>query len=184
MKGGFHVPDEIEAKYRLDGPEAHARLRERLVALGARPEGVVVERDVFFDRPDGSLGAAGCVLRLRVRGSGPGGWLTYKGPPVRMGVLKQRAELQVAVTDAAALRAILEALGYMAVLEYAKQRETWQLGAVAVTLDTLACGWFCEVEGAPEAVLQLATALGLSPSAAEPASYPELMARHRGAARE
>ncbi|HZU06427.1 MAG TPA: class IV adenylate cyclase [Chloroflexota bacterium] len=178
------MPDEIEAKYRLGGPEEQARLRERLVALGARPEGTAVEQDVLFDRPDGSLEAAGCVLRLRVRGSGPAGWLTYKGPPARAGVLKRRAELEVAVADAAALRAILEALGYVAVLEYAKQREIWQLGAVAVTLDTLACGWFCEVEGSPEAVMQLATALGLAPDAAEPASYPELMARYRGATRE
>ena len=176
-------PEEIEAKYRLAGPDAHARLRARLTALGARPGGRVTEDNVLYDRPDGALLAAGCVLRLRVLDGGPGGQLTYKGPAVHDGALKRRGELETAVADAATVRAILAALGYVPTIQYAKRRETWHLDGAEVALDTLEFGHFCEIEGPPDAIARLAAALDLPPDAAEPAGYPALMARHRAASR-
>jgi hypothetical protein len=112
-------PEEIEAKYRLDGPADHARLRARLAALGAQPGGRVAERNLLFDQPDRALQAAGRVLRLRVLDGGPGARLTFKGPAAHADGLKRRVELETPVTDAAATRAILEALGYQPTLEYA-----------------------------------------------------------------
>jgi adenylate cyclase, class 2 len=172
-------PEEIEAKYRLDGPADHARLRARLAALGAQPGGRVAERNLLFDQPDRALQAAGRVLRLRVLDGGPGARLTFKGPAAHADGLKRRVELETPVTDAAATRAILEALGYQPTLEYAKERETWRLDGTEVALDTLDFGCYCEIEGAPEAIARVASALALPSSAVEPAGYPALQARHR-----
>ncbi len=176
-------PTEIEAKYRLEGPDGHARLRRRLVALGARAGDTTAEDNQLFDRPDRSLGAANRVLRLRVLNGGPAGRLTYKGPATRSGVLKQRTELEVAVDDSAVTRAILEALGYQPTVRYLKQRETWYLQGAEVALDTLVFGWYCEIEGPAEVIPGIAAALGLSAASAEPTGYPGLMARYEASQR-
>jgi adenylate cyclase class 2 len=171
-------PEEIEAKYRLTGPADHARLRARLQALGARAGAQVAEDNALYDRPDGPLRAAEQVLRLRVLDGGPAGQLTYKGPATRDGTLKRRVEIETAVADAAAARAILTALGYAPTVTYAKQRETWHLDSTEVALDTLVFGHFCEIEGPSDAIARVAAALELPAEAAEPAGYPTLMARH------
>ena len=172
-------PTEIEAKYRLEGPDDHARLRRRLVALGAREGDTTAEDNQLFDRADRSIGAVDGVLRLRMLNGGPAGRLTYKGPASRTGALKQRTELEVAVDDSALTRAILEALGYQPTIRYLKQRETWYLQGAEVALDTLVFGWYCEIEGPAEVIPGLAAALGLSPASAEPIGYPGLMARYQ-----
>jgi adenylate cyclase class 2 len=173
--------EEVEAKYRLAGPAELARLRARLAALGARPDGRVAEDNVLFDRPDRALGKGRQVLRLRTLDGGPGGRLTYKGPAAYYGAIKRRAELETAVADVGEARAILEALGYLPTIQYAKQRETWHLEGAEVALDELAFGHYCEIEASPEAIARVAAALGLAPEAAEPAGYPALMARHLAA---
>lgn len=174
-------PEESEVKYRLAGPAARDRLRARLAALGARPMGTVREENVLFDRPGGRLAATGRLLRLRVLDGGPAGRLTYKGPATYAGAAKRRVEIETAVADSAALRALLQALGYCPTLTYAKQRETWQLDDAEVALDELAFGHFCEIEGPPAALARVAAALGLPPETAEPATYPALAAQHAGA---
>jgi predicted adenylyl cyclase CyaB len=173
--------EEVEVKYRLQGPAEAARLRERLLALGARLAGREAEDNVLFDRADRALTAGQRVLRLRTLDGGPGGRLTYKGPATYEGALKRRVEHETAVADAAATRAILEALGYAPTVQYAKQRETWRLDGAAVALDELELGHFCEIEGAPDAIARVAAALGLSAEAAEPVGYPTLMVRHQSA---
>ncbi|HZR99368.1 MAG TPA: class IV adenylate cyclase [Chloroflexota bacterium] len=175
--------EEIEVKYRLAGPEEAARLRARLAALGARPAGREAEDNVLFDHPDGRLLASHRVLRLRTLDGGPGGRLTFKGPATYAGALKRRVEHETAVADVAAARAILEALGYVPTVAYAKQRETWRLDGAEVALDELAFGHFCEIEGAPDAIARVVAALGLAPEAAEPAGYPALTARYQAARR-
>lgn len=169
---------EIEAKWRLAGPEEGDRLRARLLELGARPKGSRQEVNRLFDRGDGELGRGDQVLRIRVLNEGPGAILTWKGPADRAGGIKQRREVELAVDDAAAMADVLAGLGFGASITYPKTREAWALGAVEVALDELPFGRFCEIEG-PEADLR-ATAgrLGLDPAQAEPLGYPRLMARH------
>jgi predicted adenylyl cyclase CyaB len=169
---------ECEVKYRLEGPEAHGRLRRRLTVLGARRRLAEHEENVLFDRPDGSLRAAGCVLRVRVLDGGPGGRLTFKGPAEWEGAVKARTELETAVADTGTLHEILGRLGFQPSLRYAKEREAWEQDGVEVALDTLAFGWFCEIEGPPAAIGRVASSLGLSAEAAEPAGYPDLVARY------
>jgi adenylate cyclase class 2 len=176
--GATGANEEVEAKYRLQGPAEAATLRQRLAALGARLARHEAEENVLFDQPNRALTRGNRLLRLRTLDGGPGGRLTYKGPAAYDGAIKRRVEHETAVADVAATRAILEALGYAPTLRYAKQRETWHLDGAEVALDELAFGHFCEIEGTPEAIARVAAALGLSPEAAEPAGYPALMARH------
>ena len=173
--------DEVEAKYRLAGPEEHERLRARLIALGARPGPAEDERNLLFDRGDGSLFRGDSVLRVRILNGGPAGRLTYKGAATYQGAVKQRMELEVGVDDTATTRALLEALGYALSLEYSKHREPWHLEGAEVALDSLVFGTFCEIEGPRETIGRLADTLGLSADAAEPAGYPMLMARFTAA---
>jgi predicted adenylyl cyclase CyaB len=173
--------EEVEAKYRVPGPEALARLRARLTALGGRRAGSEAEDNLLLDRPDRALTRADELLRLRTLDGGPAGRLTYKGAAAYEGALKRRVELETAVADVVTTRAILEALGFAPTLRYAKQRETWHLDGAEVALDELAFGCYCEIEGLPDAIMRVAAALELPPEAAEAASYPALLARYQGA---
>jgi predicted adenylyl cyclase CyaB len=173
--------EEIEVKYRLSGSAEQTRLRDRLRAAGARPGGHTTEENVLFDRPDGVLRRGDCVLRVRVLNGGPVGVLTYKGPARRQAGLKQRTEWETPVGDAPATCIILEGLGYLPMLRYAKEREEWHLAGAEVALDTLVFGWFCEIEGSPECIRRVVDALGLTDREAEPAGYPQLMTEHLAA---
>lgn len=155
-----------------------AALQARLERLGAvllRPR--TLERNLRFDTPDGALQRAHRVLRLRqddaVR-------LTYKGPSTDADGVRTRQEIEVQVADFAAMRALLEALGYQVTTVYEKWRTVYALGAVEVMLDELPYGAFVELEGEEEAALREAAArLGLRWEAAVMASYLALFERLR-----
>ncbi len=170
--------EEVEAKYRVAGPEALAALRERLVALGAVYHRTVAELNVLFDTPDGRLRAADSVLRLRWLADAPGAVLTYKGLARWESGLKRREEHSTPVGDGAAMEVILASLGYRPGVRYTKQRETWQYAGAEVALDTLEFGTYCEVEGTAPTIQAIATALGLSPAQLEPRPYPALAEDH------
>src|SRR5262245_23203779 len=104
--------DEIELKYRLDGPESHERLRDRLSELGARREAQVDEENVLFDDVVGSLRDAGSALRVRTIDGGPSARLTFKGPARLRDGVKSRREVELGVDDDDATRELLSALGY------------------------------------------------------------------------
>ena len=167
--------DEVEIKFRLDGPADHERLRVALAALGARRLGVKHEDNRLFDTPAGELQRSNSVLRLRLLNGGQQARLTYKGPARLAGAIKSRQEIEVEVRDAAAMQALLEALGYRVNLVYAKARESWRLQDVEVALDALDIGYFCEVEGPAEAIVAVARRLRLDDSRAESAGYPTLI---------
>lgn len=181
------MPEEIELKFRIADPAA---LRRRLREVGAQPEGAVLEVNTLFDTPPGSLLAADCGLRLRTcRAAGSdgaaenetanpsGGLLTYKGPR-RAGATKVRMEWETAVANLAAMRQILNGLGYREVLVFEKRRETYTVAGCDVTLDELPqLGWFSEIEGpTAEAVDAVRTLLGLKDAATCRETYIELVA--------
>ncbi len=170
--------EEIEIKYRLAGRADEARVRERLMALGATGGRRVREQNELYDAPNRTFAREGRVLRVRVLDGGPRGLLTYKGPASYEGALKRRVELETVVADAAATQSLLLALGYRPTVAYSKERETWVLDGVEVALDRLEIGYFCEVEGQPVAIAQVAAALGLAADRAERAGYPTLVTRH------
>jgi len=168
---------EIEAKFRVSD---HSGVRRRLEANGGSLVGRYVETNVILDSPDGALRSSGCGLRVRrmecVEGRPAGATLTFKGPR-EPGPLKRREELEVAVGDAAAVRAILERLGFKVVLEYEKNRERWSFGRCTVELDELAgVGRFVEIEGPDEsAIRDVQAELGLGGLEHEPRSYVSLV---------
>lgn len=140
---------EIELKFRLKDPDA---LRARLVKQNATHTASVLECNVILDTPDHDLLRQDCGLRIRAAQPAGGAGaahatLTYKGPRA-VGDLKQRAEFETEIADAATAIAMLQQLGYHPVVLFEKRRETWRLGSCEITLDELPrLGWYLEIEG-------------------------------------
>ena len=168
---------EIEAKLRVT---AHAPVRERLRSSGAVHLGRVLETNLIFDRPDGSLRARGCGLRIRTSADTATGKqchrLTLKGP-VGRGEFKSREELEVEIGDADVAADILQQLGFVRVLSYQKRRESWRVGECRVELDEPPhIGLFVEIEGPDEVAIRVVRdRLGLSDAVHEKASYVRML---------
>jgi adenylate cyclase class 2 len=107
------------------------------------------EDNVLYDRPDRTIERSGQILRLRVYGSSA--LLTLKGPPMP-GRHKLRPEHEPEVADSAAMRTILETLGYAPVYRYQKYRTVFRLGALTAVVDETPLGAFVELEGEPDDV--------------------------------
>lgn len=137
-------PAAVERELKFAAVDLDA-LRERLEALEAEKQAAsAFEENWIFDK-DGELAAAGTILRLRV--DRRGARVTYKGPARFDGSVKVRVEHETGVTDVAAFRRLLEALGYLPLRCYQKYREEWRLGSITIALDHTPIGDFAEVEG-------------------------------------
>lgn len=166
---------ELEVKFFVPGLEL---VQGRLQALGARLEQARVhEINLRFDTPAGDLQRAHQVLRLR---RDTANHLTFKGPTqIREGI-QQRQELEFTVSDFAAARALLEALGYQVVWVYEKYRQVYVLEAALVALDETPLGYFVEIEGPDSASIQAAAkCLNLDWEARILESYAVLFERAR-----
>ncbi len=166
---------ELEVKFFLaDLPGLEARLQAAGASLG-QPS--VHEINLRFDTPDGALGRAYQVLRLRQDRDAR---LTYKGPGQMQGGARLRQEIEFTVSDFAAARRFLEALGYQVVLMYEKRRTTYHLGNVEVTLDVMPFGDFAEIEGpSPQDIREAAYNLGLDWEQRIVGSYTDLFEQAR-----
>jgi len=165
---------EIEKKYRL-GRELRERLPARLEAAGARRAGEEeFEENTLYQGP--GLDPRSRVLRLRRVGGRA--VFTFKERDPSGDAIKRQREEETEVSDAAALAAILDALGYRPALVYEKRRTTWQLGGAEVVLDELPFGLFAEIEGGEAEILEAERLLGLESAEAEHLSYPALTLRH------
>jgi adenylate cyclase class 2 len=164
---------ELEVKFWVaDLGQIAARLQSQQARL---TQARLYERNLRFDRPDGSLESSLQVLRLRQDTEAR---LTYKGPGVERQGVQVRTELEVQVDDFAQAQALLEALGYQVSWIYEKYRAVYQLGRVMVTLDEMPYGDFVEVEGPDAASIQAASlALQLDWSARVTSSYAGLFRR-------
>ncbi len=164
---------EIEVKFYLGRP---AEFAARLAAAGA----VLVherqfESNLRFDTPDGQLTREARVLRLRQDNRAR---LTYKGPAAPGELVSSRQEIEIEVSDLAAARRLLEALGYRVSVMYEKWRTTYRLGALEIVQDDLPFGHFCEIEGPDGASIQRgAHSLGLDWETRVTASYLALFER-------
>jgi adenylate cyclase class 2 len=149
---------ELEVKFYLNHP---AQLRRRLEALGARLEQPNThEINLRYDTPALDLTHSGRLLRLRRDTETR---ITYKGPGRVEGGARLRQELEFVANDFDMAQALIEALGYSVMLIYEKQRATYILGNVLVTLDEMPYGNFAEIEGPDgESIQQTATLLNLN----------------------
>lgn len=165
---------EIEKKYRLPR-EREEELRRRLVRIAAAERGhEVFEENTIYDGP--GLDPHRRVLRLRRAGARA--ILTFKERYYSESAIKHQREEETEVSDAAALAAILEAIGYRRALVYEKRRSTWTVAGAEVVLDELPFGLFMEIEGTEDEIVEAERLLGLEDAEAEHAPYPELTARH------
>ncbi len=147
---------EIEVKFHLREPE---NLRRRLLGLGAADLGQVFEKNARYEDREGNLKRNGCLLRLRRDGACR---LTYKSPPPEASTeFKIYRELEVTVSNAPNMDAILNALGFRAVQTYEKWRQSFTLGEVQVCIDTMPFGCFVEIEGPGVRIKHTAGNLGL-----------------------
>lgn len=164
---------EIELKFSLESTGA---VREQLRNLGFVSAGEVFESNIVFDTPAGALRASGRLLRLRCDRKTK---LTWKEPHedrALAGRYKARRESELELSDLETMRHIFHRMGYTHEWVYEKYREHWLRpdGAVA-ELDRLPhIGRFLELEAAPEAIEELAAALGLDTSAGLKESYMAL----------
>ncbi|MGD2109372.1 MAG: class IV adenylate cyclase [Phycisphaerae bacterium] len=145
---------EREAKFRVD---SHEPLRQRLAAGGAQRAGSVLETNLIFDRADAALRGQGVGLRVRESRDLDTGecltTITLKGP-VKPGPFKSREELETTVGDLHTAATILDALGFVRVLEYQKRRESWRFGECRIELDEPPhIGLFVEIEGPSDAAI-------------------------------
>jgi adenylate cyclase, class 2 len=119
----------------------------------------VLERNLRFDTPDGRLGACRQVLRLRQDALAH---LTFKGAAVEGQPVAIRSEIEFVVSDFAAARDFLEALGYEVRVIYEKYRASYMLDGAEISVDEMPYGLFCEIEaGNADLVKEVADRLGL-----------------------
>jgi adenylate cyclase class 2 len=171
---------ELEAKVAVDDP---ASIEGRLGSLGALPVGKYTENDTFFDFPDRRLKNADSALRLRDRQDIETHRntcrLTFKGP-CRPGPFKHRREIEFSVDSLEQTSALLEAIGLVPFVQYAKERHSWQWRECGIEVDTLAgIGHFVEVEGPnEERIREVLGALNLTDRPMIRESYLAMAIRH------
>jgi adenylate cyclase, class 2 len=161
---------ESEVKLEMAGPEAARRAVQALGAELVRPRHF--EDNLLLDDSARSLTAQGLVLRLR-RTDG-GAVVTYKGPRREVEGVKSRPEIEVGVSDADSMEALLASLGFQPVFRYQKYRETYDWQQVEIVVDETPVGTFLEIEGPIAAIHEAARALGFGPERYVVESYASL----------
>jgi adenylate cyclase class 2 len=135
---------EVECKVRAD----HDSVRSRLESVGSERIESVTQEDTYYDAPDREFAETDEALRVREERAGEASetLLTYKGPLVDT-ESKTREEAETPVTDPAAMRSILEGLGYEPAATVRKERDRYSVDGVVVTLDNVeGLGEFVEAE--------------------------------------
>lgn len=130
---------EIEVKARA----SHRFLRERLAAMGTKPEGIQEHLDTYYNSPARDFSTTDEALRIRsVNGRSV---LTYKGKKLDF-VSKTRPEFETEV-DGDSARSILIALGFFESGVVSKRRELFSYQNMTIALDSVeGLGEFIEVE--------------------------------------
>jgi adenylate cyclase class 2 len=164
---------EIEAKfYVMDLKKIESRLQD-LEARLIQPR--IFETNIRFDLPGGGLRSKGQVLRLRQDTQAR---LTYKDGGINSNGIVSRTEIEFTVENFDKAKLLLEALGYLKLLEYDKYRTTYDLNGCHIMLDELPYGNFVEIEAEDfESILAIAEKLSFSMGTAISASYSALFER-------
>jgi len=120
--------------------------------------------DRRYDSPDRALTARDHVLRVRVYrdAAGTRAQLDFKGPTQREDGYKVREELESHVSDADALVAILDRLGYVVTIAIDRDIVQYDLGGAMIRFERYPrMDDLVEVEGARDAIEQAIEALGM-----------------------
>jgi adenylate cyclase class 2 len=166
-----HAAREIEIKLAVpDVKTARGLLRAAGFRVSRRR---VFETNAVFDTPELGLRRAAAVLR--VRQAGGVATITYKGPPV-IARHKSREELELEISDARTMGAIIERLGLGPVFRYDKYRTEYRQPSRPgiATLDETPVGIYLELEGPPQWIDRAARELGFAEKDYITASYARL----------
>lgn len=130
---------EIEVKARA----SHSLIREKLAAMGAKPEGIQKHLDTYYNSPVRDFSNTDEALRIRsVNGRSV---LTYKGKKLDS-ISKTRPEFETEV-DGNSARSILLALGFFESGVVRKKRDIFSCQGMTIALDSVeGLGEFVEVE--------------------------------------
>jgi adenylate cyclase class 2 len=166
-----HITRETEIKLAVPDAKFARRL---LRATGFRvslPR--VFEANTVFDTPRRSLRKAAALLR--VRQAGGTNTLTYKGRPLAVRH-KSREELELKISDAGAMAAVLARLGFKPAFRYQKYRTEFRQPrrSGVIMLDETPIGIFLELEGTAHWIDRTARKLGFEESHYITASYGRL----------
>ncbi|UYN91674.1 MAG: class IV adenylate cyclase [Anaerolineales bacterium] len=164
---------ELEVKFHIS---SLAEMERRLVDAGAtllQPR--MHEFNLRFDSPNGVLGQAQCMLRLRRDSSSH---MTFKGPSTTLGGVLARQEIEFDVSNFTQAQKLIEALGFGSKFMYEKYRTTYGMNGLKVTLDEMPYGNFIEIEGTePEPIQAAAEQLGLAWEQRLPETYISIFRR-------
>ncbi len=168
MAQGNH---EVEIKLRVEtAPQARRLIRRNgFRRIRAR----VFEANIVYDTPDLSLRSSKQLLRIRTAGRTT--TLTFKGAPLAARH-KKREEIELTLSNAAAMDVIFGRLGYSPAFRYEKYRTEFQRPGEPgiVTLDETPIGVFLELEGPPRWIDRTARTLGFKRSDYITLSYGSL----------
>ncbi|MEM9951379.1 MAG: class IV adenylate cyclase [Chloroflexota bacterium] len=160
---------EIEVKLYYDDLSS---LEETIQANGGDlVQDRIYERNIRYDRPDGSMTSKGVVLRLREDNAVK---LTYKEPGIIERGIITREELEVEVGDFDTMQAILGKFGYYPSMLYEKYRTIYACHGAHIMLDELPYGNFVEIEGSKDAIEMVINKLGLDHVERRDSSYAKL----------
>jgi adenylate cyclase class 2 len=167
------MPVEIEKKYRLSD-ERREQIFVKLSEVGSQFEGEDFEENTLYT--GGILNLKPSVLRLRQIENRA--ILTYKERLPSDAGIKRQIEHETEIENAAAMREILQSLGYKPALIYEKRRRTWLFEQAEIVVDELPFGWFMEIEASETVILAIEKQLGIEDLTAEMQTYPALTAKH------
>jgi adenylate cyclase class 2 len=111
---------------------------------------------------------------LRLRKTNEKTIFTYKEKVPNETDFKHQIEFETEVSNVEATESIIDKLGYKLAVVYEKHRKTWQLGNVEVVLDELPFGYYMEIEGAIEDIIEAEKLLGAEDLETEARGYPRL----------
>jgi len=171
---------EVEIKYRVSLLDD---LR-KIVSLMAKPIGISVEEDHYFNHPCRDFAQSDEAIRIRIHGDGEV-IMTYKGRRIGS-VGKSRMEINLKVDDYDNAALMMASLGFREVAVIRKRRELFTVDKYTIYLDNADnLGKFVEVETmvsdeslideAAQDILKFAQEkLGLKPEQIERRTYLEL----------
>jgi predicted adenylyl cyclase CyaB len=139
--------------------------RKRLARAGASLEFEGALEDRRYDTEDGSLSERDEVLRVRSYRSGSGvrTLLDWKGPADTMTGYKVREEISTEISDADALLAMLDKLGYVVIREIDRRIVQYRIAGTTVRFESYPrMDDLVEVEGDPPAIERAIELLGMS----------------------
>ncbi len=164
---------ETEKKYRID-KKSLVELTAQLGELDAEFAYETFEEN-YLHR-GGMLDGRAAVLRLRKTDTRT--TLTYKEKVTTENDIKHQIEFETDVSDVDATERIIEKLGYKLSVIYEKHRKAWKLQNCEVVLDELPFGYYMEIEGDIDDILEVEKLLGADRFEPETRGYPRLSQKY------